>query len=64
MLDEKWSPEQVCHAPRAQFPGRPEMHVGHDPAHLAAVADQLNRRPRRTLGRETPAERLHELLAA
>ncbi|GAA2562930.1 hypothetical protein ABWI13_27435 [Streptomyces koyangensis] len=64
MLDEKWSPEQVSHALRAQFPGRPEMHVVHETAHLAAVADQLNRRPRRTLGRETPAERLHELLAA
>nr|WP_225930494.1 helix-turn-helix domain-containing protein [Streptomyces koyangensis] len=45
-------------------PRRPEMQVVHDPAHLAAVADQLNRRPRRTLGWETPAERLHELLAA
>ncbi|MEU1792624.1 IS30 family transposase [Streptomyces sparsogenes] len=36
----------------------------HDPEHLAAVADQLNRRPRKTLGWETPAERLHKLLAA
>ncbi|MGA5297291.1 hypothetical protein ACPCKV_25755 [Streptomyces koyangensis] len=45
-------------------PRRPELHVVHETAHLAAVADQLNRRPRRTLGWETPAERLHELLAA
>ncbi|KPI15926.1 hypothetical protein OV450_8160 [Actinobacteria bacterium OV450] len=35
------------------------------PEHLAAVADQLtNRRPRKTLGWETPAERLHRILAA
>ncbi|OCC13970.1 Integrase core domain protein [Streptomyces sp. PTY087I2] len=36
----------------------------HAPEHLAAVADQLNRRPRKTLGWETPAERLAKLLAA
>ncbi|MFI2765472.1 hypothetical protein ACH5A3_42800 [Streptomyces echinatus] len=36
----------------------------HSPEHLTAVADQLNRCPRKTLGWETPAERLHKLLAA
>ncbi len=35
MLDEKWSPEQVCHALRAQFPDRPEMHVVHETVYQA-----------------------------
>ncbi|MFH9426613.1 IS30 family transposase, partial [Streptomyces sp. NPDC017529] len=45
------------------FPKATDLTV-HTPEHLAAVADQLNRRPRKTLGWETPAERLHKLLAA
>lgn len=36
----------------------------HGPDQLAAVAAELNSRPRKTLGWETPAERLHKLLAA
>ncbi|WP_063887022.1 IS30 family transposase [Streptomyces albus] len=48
---------------RQYFPKGTDLSV-HDPAHLTAVADQLNRRPRKTLGWETPAERLHKLLAA
>uniref|UniRef100_UPI002F91659E hypothetical protein n=1 Tax=Streptomyces sp. NBC_01562 TaxID=2975879 RepID=UPI002F91659E len=32
--------------------------------HLDAVAAELNRQPRKTLGWKTPAERLHKLLAA
>jgi IS30 family transposase len=35
---------------------------GHSPAHLAAVADELNGRPRKTLGWKTPAEALTEIL--
>ena len=34
----------------------------HDPNHLTAVALELNSRPRKTLGWETPAERLAKLL--
>lgn len=36
----------------------------HNRDHLDAVAAELNSRPRKTLGWETPAERLHKLLAA
>ena len=38
--------------------------AGHSPAHLAAVADELNGRPRKTLGWKTPAEALAEILDA
>jgi IS30 family transposase len=37
---------------------------GHSPAHLAAVADELNGRPRKTLGWKTPAEALAQILEA
>jgi IS30 family transposase len=36
----------------------------HGPEHLAAVAAELDSRPRKTLDWETPADRPHELLAA
>ncbi len=26
--DEKWSPEQICHALRQKSPGQPETHIG------------------------------------
>ncbi|MFJ8249097.1 IS30 family transposase, partial [Streptomyces sp. NPDC094466] len=34
-LDELWSPEQICHALRRQFPDRPEMHVVHETVYQA-----------------------------
>lgn len=37
--------------------------AGHTPHDLAAVAAELNSRPRKTLDLETSAERLHRLLA-
>jgi IS30 family transposase len=37
---------------------------GHSPADLAAVADELNGRPRKALGWKTPAEALAEILDA
>ncbi|MFE2728533.1 IS30 family transposase [Kitasatospora sp. NPDC059327] len=48
---------------RQYFPKGTDLAV-HGPEHLAAVAAELNGRPRKTLGWETPAERLHKLLAA
>ncbi|MFE2918463.1 IS30 family transposase [Kitasatospora indigofera] len=48
---------------RQYFPKGTDL-TAHSPEHLAAVAAELNGRPRKTLGWETPAERLHKLLAA
>ena len=46
---------------RQYFPKGTSL-AGHSPAHLAAVADELNGRPRKTLGWKTPAEALAEIL--
>ncbi|WP_405186010.1 IS30 family transposase [Streptomyces anulatus] len=48
---------------RQYFPKGTDLSA-HGRAHLTAVAAELNGRPRKTLGWETPAERLHKLLAA
>ncbi|MGW0285045.1 IS30 family transposase [Streptomyces sp. NPDC003236] len=48
---------------RQYFPKSTDLSA-HTREHLAAVAAELNGRPRKTLGWETPAERLHKLLAA
>jgi transposase, IS30 family len=34
-LAMRWSPEQICHALRARFPDRPEMHVVHETIYQA-----------------------------
>ena len=47
---------------RQYFPKGTSL-AGHAPEHLAAVADELNGRPRKTLGWKTPAEALAEVLA-
>ncbi|MEU4499093.1 IS30 family transposase, partial [Streptomyces sp. NPDC023998] len=46
---------------RQYFPKGTNL-TAHAPEHLETVAAELNSRPRKTLGWETPAERLAKLL--
>jgi IS30 family transposase len=47
---------------RQYFPKGTDLSV-HSAAHLTAVADELNDRPRQTLGWDSPAERMRRLLS-
>ena len=51
-LDRRWSPEQICHALKAQFPARPEMQVVHETVYQALYVQgrgELRREPARAL---------------
>ena len=58
---QRGSNENTSGLLRQYFPKGTPL-AGHSPAHLAAVADELNGRPRKTLGWKTPAEALAEVL--
>ena len=59
---QRGSNENTSGLLRQYFPKGTSL-AGHSPADLAAVADELNGRPRKTLGWKTPAEALAEVLA-
>jgi IS30 family transposase len=58
---QRGSNENTSGLLRQYFPKGTSL-AGHSPAHLAAVAGELNGRPRKTLGWKTPAEALAEIL--
>lgn len=60
---QRGSNENINGLLRQYFPKTTDLSV-HTPEHPAAVIAELNSRPRKTLGWETPAERLAKLLAA
>jgi IS30 family transposase len=52
-LGRKWSPEQICHALKKDFPGQPEMHVAHETIYQALYVQgrgELRRELARALG--------------
>ncbi|GAA3015658.1 hypothetical protein Sfulv_05560 [Streptomyces fulvorobeus] len=51
-LNQRWSPEQICQAPRMSFPDRPKMHVVHETVYQALYVQgrgELRREAARTL---------------
>jgi IS30 family transposase len=58
---QRGSNENTSGLLRQYFPKGTSL-AGHTPQDLAAVADELNGRPRKTLGWKTPAEALAEIL--
>jgi IS30 family transposase len=58
---QRGSNENTSGLLRQYFPKGTSL-AGYGPAQLAAVADELNGRPRKTLGWKTPAEALAEIL--
>ncbi|MEV6615036.1 hypothetical protein AB0N31_14475 [Streptomyces sp. NPDC051051] len=60
---QRGSNENMNNIPRQYFLKGADLSV-RTLEHRAAIGNQLNCRPRETLGWETPAERLHALLTA
>jgi len=59
---QRGSNEDTNGLPRQHFPKGTDLAV-HSREDLAAVADQLNSRPRKSVGWKTPAQALDEFLA-
>jgi len=63
----RWSPEQICHALRARFPDRPEMHVTHETIYQALYVQgrgelrrELTRSLRTGRARRRPHRQAHK----
>ncbi|MFC8708762.1 IS30 family transposase [Streptomyces sp. NPDC057197] len=61
-LERRWGPEQICHALKARFPDRPEMHVTHETVYQALYVQgrgELRREPARSLRTGRTCRRPH-----
>jgi IS30 family transposase len=70
----QWSPEQISVSLKREFPADEGMQVSHETIYRSLfvqtrgvlkkelIALRLNQRPRKTLGFETPADRLRAVL--